>query len=45
MSIGSVRDYRRIPPIVIEPVLPALIRGAAFISLFTAPFVLALLIR
>jgi hypothetical protein len=39
------RDHHRPQRTVIEPVLPALIRGVAFISLFAAPFVAALLIR
>ena len=39
------RDYSRPQRPVIEPVLPALIRGVAFIALFAAPFVAALLIR
>ena len=39
------RDHDRPQRAVIEPVLPALIRGVAFIALFAAPFVAALLIR
>lgn len=57
MRICSVRDHDRIcdhdrprdhdrpQRTVVEPVLPALIRGVAFIALFAAPFVAALLIR
>jgi hypothetical protein len=47
MRICSVRtrDHDRPQRPVIEPVLPALIRGVAFIALFAAPFVAALLIR
>ncbi len=51
MRICSVRDHDRTRDhsrpqrTVIEPVLPALIRGVAFIALFAAPFVAALLIR
>lgn len=47
MRICSVRDHDRTRPprTVIEPVLPALIRSVAFIALFAAPFVVALLIR
>ena len=40
-----IRDHHRPQRTVIEPVLPALVRGVAFISLFAAPFVAALLIR
>ena len=39
------RDHDRPQRPIIEPVLPALIRGVAFIALFAAPFVAALMIR
>ena len=47
MRICSVRDHDHSRPqrTLIEPALPALIRGVAFIALFAAPFVAALLIR
>lgn len=44
-DLGRPRDHDRPQRPVIEPVLPALIRGVAFIALFAAPFVAALLIR
>jgi hypothetical protein len=44
MRICSVRDPGRTQRTIIEPVLPALIRGVAFIALFAAPFVAAMLI-
>jgi hypothetical protein len=41
---GRIRDHGRTQRTTIEPVMPALIRCVAFIALFAAPFVAALLI-